>query len=154
MLIAAWESTAAPEDTVVCAGDVALAGAPKAQDIECIRRRPGRKLLVRRNHDFNGKGNPAETGFDQAAMTAVIESNPPLIVTHVSLHRLPEGHANVYGNVHNNAPLRPGPRINACVEHTGYRPLALDDVLKLAAGLLAGRRYTGLTTADGITEGQ
>ena len=63
-LIAAWESTVAPEDTVVCAGDVALAGAPKALDIERIRRLPGRKLLVQGNHDFNGKGNPVETGFD------------------------------------------------------------------------------------------
>ena len=84
-------------------------------------------------------------------MTAVIESDPPLIVTHVSLHQMPEGHANVYGHVHSNAPLRPGPRINACVEHAGH---ALDDVLKVAAGLLAEHRYTGLTTADRIIEGQ
>lgn len=151
-LLDAWESTVGPDDTVLCGGDVALAGALGPKDIERIRRLPGRKLLVRGNHDFDRRGRPAETGFDQAAMAALVRSDPPLIVTHLSLGPLPDGHANVYGHVHNNAPLYPGPRINACVEHTGYKPLALEDVLRLAAALLAGRTFEGRTTAERIAE--
>ena len=89
---------------------------------------PGERLVVLGNHDFDRKGGAAETGFDRCAMGAVIRSTPPLVVAHLGFGPLPEGHANVYGHVHNNVPLYPGPRINACAEHTEYKPLAPADV--------------------------
>ena len=46
---------------------------------------------------------------------------------------------NVRGHVHNTEPLRRGRYVNICVEHTEYRPLPLQAVVRLAAALVDGR---------------
>ena len=47
--------------------------------------------------------------------------------------------AILHGHVHNNEPLRLGRYVNICVEHTDYRPLPQQAVVRLAAELVAGR---------------
>ena len=75
-LLEAWRSATAPDETIICAGDVALAGALGAKRLAALAACPGRKLLVRGNHDFNRRGAPAETGADQAAMTLLLPGDP------------------------------------------------------------------------------
>ena len=125
-LLAAWKETVGEADTIICGGDIALAGALKRERLARVRAMPGRKLLVRGNHDFGKNGRPADTGSDATWMALVITGNPTLLVTHIAMNEVPDGTVNLYGHVHNNEPLREGPYVNICVEHTQYRPLPLE----------------------------
>ena len=150
-LMAAWTSAVSDGDTVLNGGDIALAGSLRESDRAEIRRAPGRKLFTVGNHDFHRKTGFLEgSGHDAAAGVIVIESDPPMVLTHLPMGPLPPGWVNLYGHVHNNEPLRDTPHINVCVEHTDYRPLPLESILTLAKAVLTGRRPDGLTTADRI----
>lgn len=50
----AWDAAVAPEDTVLLAGDLSwgLNAEEARPDLEWIGRRPGRKLVLRGNHDY------------------------------------------------------------------------------------------------------
>ena len=74
-LLAAWKETVDEADTIICGGDIALAGALKRERLARVRAMPGRKLLVRGNHDFGRNGRPADTGSDATWMTLVITGN-------------------------------------------------------------------------------
>ena len=116
-LLAAWKETVGEADTI-CGGDIALPGALKRERLARVRAMPGLKLLVRGNHDFGRNGRPADTGSDATWMTLVITGNPTLVATHIPMNEVPDGTVNLYGHVHNNEPLREGPYVNICVEHT------------------------------------
>ena len=83
-------------------------------------------------------------------MTLVITGNPTLLVTHIAMNEVPDGTVNLYGHVHNNEPLREGPYVNICVEHTEYRPLPLDAVRRLALARLDDPRPRAATTTEEI----
>ena len=57
-LLAAWKETVGEADTIICGGDIALAGALKRERLARVRAMPGRKLLVRGNHDFGKERAP------------------------------------------------------------------------------------------------
>ena len=151
VLLTAWRETVGEADTIICGGDIALAGALKGERLAEVRAMPGRKLLVRGNHDFNRKGRPADTGCQETWMTLVVTGDPPLLVTHMAMSEVPDGTVNVYGHVHNNEPLREGPYVNICVEHTEYRPLPLKAVRRLARARLNDPRPRAATTAEEIS---
>ena len=147
-LLSAWETTVGPADTIICGGDVALRGAlgpprPPSARRARLDAMPGRKVLGVGNHDLGPTGKPTRAGADEASMTLVIPGEPTLLVTHLPLSRVPAGEVNLHGHVHNHEALRPGPFINICVEHTGYRPLPLEAVRALAARRLEGSAATG-----------
>ena len=83
-------------------------------------------------------------------MTLVVPGEPTLLVTHMPLWSVPAGRVNVHGHVHNHEALRPGPFVNICVEQTGYRPLPLEAVRRLAARRLEDPRPRGETTLEEI----
>ena len=154
-LMAAWTSAVADGDTVLNGGDIALAGSLRKADRAALRRAPGHKLFVVGNHDFHRKTGLLDgSGHDAAAGLIVIETDPPMVLTHLPMGPLPPGWVNLYGHVHNNEPLRDTPHINVCVEHTGYRPLPLESLRTLAKAVLTGRTPDGLTTADRIRSAQ
>lgn len=97
---AAWRAAVRPGDTVLNESDVALSGALG-----------GARLLNAACHD-------AWTGV------LIVESNPPMVITHVPMDSPPPGRVNIHGHVHNHA--RPGdtPHINVCVEHGLPAPAA------------------------------
>ena len=70
----------------------------------------------------------------------------------MAMSAVPEGAVNVHGHVHNNEPLRAGPYVNICVEHTEYRPLPLDAVRRLARARLDDPRPRAATTAEEIRD--
>ena len=145
-LHAAWRDNVGTEEVVLCVGDVALAGSLKGEELERVSTTPGHKLLVLGNHEFTRKGEVAPTGFDEHCMVLLAETDPPLAFTHVPLTAVPAGMVNVHGHVHNNVPLREGRYINVCVEHTNYKPIRLERIVRLAKELAAGRSPRGDTT--------
>ena len=114
---------------------------------------PGRKVVVLGNHDFTRfRWRERPLGADASVMTLVIQSDPPLLVTHVALVAVPDGWVNVHGHHHDFRSLETGPWINVSVEQTGYRPLDVrNQVLPLARALISGRTPVGTTTIDRIS---
>ena len=149
-LLSAWEATVAPGDTIICGGDLAVTGSIDHTLLTVLESMPGRKLLVLGNHDMGHSGKPGETGSDETSMTLVIPGEPTLLVTHMPLWNVPAGRVNVHGHVHNHEALNPGPFVNICVEQTGYRPLSLEAVRKLAARRLEDPWPRGQTTLEEI----
>ena len=148
-IMTTWKSTVAAGDTVLNGGDVALAGSLGESGRARILEAPGRKILVVGNHDFNRKtGLLDAAGHGAATGILSIDTDPPMVLTHVPMGVLPPDWVNLYGHVHNNEPLRETPHVNVCVEHTDYRPLPLESLLTLAKRLLAGDVPEGATTAD------
>ena len=64
--------------------------------------------------------------------------DPPLLMTHFPLRRVPEGCVNLHGHLH-NATVRGSTRhINVCVEQVHYRPRSLTAIRRLAKHLVRG----------------
>ena len=138
-IMAAWTAAVEPDDTILNGGDIALSSALGKTRRTAIREAPGRKLLVVGNHDFNLRSGLLDTaGHDTWTGVLVIETDPPIVMTHVPMGMLPPGWVNLHGHVHNHAPPGDTPHINVCVEHTDYRPLPLGSLVTLAKHLLAG----------------
>ena len=83
-------------------------------------------------------------------MTLVITGNPTLVVTHIAMNEVPDATVNLYGHVHNNEPLREGPYVNICVEHTEYRPLPARRRATAGLGTARRPRPRAATTAEEI----
>ena len=150
-LLTAWASAVGPDDTVLNGGDIALAGSLGERGRARIGAAPGRKLLVVGNHDFSRRTGVLElAGHDLATGILAVDTNPPLVLTHVPMGVIPPGWVNLHGHIHNNEPLRTTPHINVCVEHTDYRPVPLESLVTLAKRLLAGDVPEGATTGDRI----
>ena len=104
-MMAGWKSVVGADDTVLNGGDVALAGSLDKAGRAEIRAAPGRKLLVVGNHDFNRKtGLLDAAGHGAATGILAIDTDPPMVLSHVPMDGLPAGWVNLYGHVHNNEP--------------------------------------------------
>ncbi|MCY4505724.1 MAG: hypothetical protein OXG35_01990 [Acidobacteria bacterium] len=104
------------------------------------------------NHDFTHiLGRENLLGADSSAMTLVIRSDPPLLVTHVPLADVPQGCVNVHGHEHAFKPLRRGRWINVSIEQTLYRPLDVrTEIIPLAKVLIARWIPPEETTAERV----
>ena len=109
---------------------------------------PGRKLLVLGNHDFTRRGKVAHTGFDEAWMTLLVATDPPLAFTHTRYETCRPAPSTSTGTSTTTSRYAPAATSNICVEHTDYRPLPLQAIVRLAAELVDGRTAAGETTID------
>ena len=149
-LYANWEATVAPEDQLICVGDVAMRSALCDATWRRIRGAAGRrKQLVVGNHDLTGAGRLRVAGFDDVCSLLWMDGDPPLLFTHMPLANVPPGWVNVHGHTH-AAPLTRSPHVNVSVEQIDYRPLALAHVRALAAELSQGRYPEGETTLERV----
>jgi calcineurin-like phosphoesterase family protein len=139
------KQTVKPEDLLIHLGDVGI-GDPEGY-VKIVRSWPGRKILVRGNHDGKGCQWWMEHGFDFACDAMIYRG---CWLTHKPwLGELPEGtHVNLHGHLHNvwdgfypddpeskndefvvaaqtGRLLRPFHRLFA-VEYTDYRPVEFD----------------------------
>ena len=131
-LLEAWRAAVAADDWIICAGDLALAGALRGSDrLAAVAACPGRQLLVVGNHDLTRKGRLAETGAERTVMALLLPGDPPLAVTHVPLLRVPAGCVNVHGHTHQRPAASPQ-HINVCVEQLGYAPVRVGAIRHLA----------------------
>ena len=149
-LVANWNETVRQGDTVYHLGD--FSGPPMNRRIERIAERlHGRIVLITGNHD-------RVTPRMAAALTRVTGPQrlpapgrgiPGVVLSHVPLHAAgtdEPGRMKVIGNLHGHIHQRtsPTPRhCNICVEHTGYRPIRLEEAIEhLAERIRAGRPRT------------
>ena len=105
----------------------------------------GRKPRLQQGERTPGRGRTLI-----AIGVPAIETDPPMVPTHVPMSALPPVWANLHDRVHNNEPLRTTPHINACVEHTDDSPVPLGSLMALAKRLLACDVPDGATTGDRI----
>ena len=91
-LMTAWRSVVGPDDTVLNGGDVALAGSLDEDGRTELREAPGAKLLVVGNHDFGRKnGIPDAAEHDVSTGILAVDTDPPMVLTHVPLDAVPPG---------------------------------------------------------------
>lgn len=131
-----YNQIVSPEDRVYILGDVAMTR--KALD-RSLPRLKGRKVLVKGNHDMD-KLSYYSQYFDDIRAYVVKKG---FIMSHIPIHpgSLSRWDLNIHGHLHCNEVLEddtkleptPDPRYKCVsVEHTGYVPILLDDVLKKA----------------------
>ena len=148
----AWDRTVGDADTIICLGDVAVPAVMYGYGFDSISAMPGHKVLVFGNHDLDHTGAIPEMGFDEVHPTLYAETDPPLLLTHMPLRKLPAGFVNVHGHTHDNVGARWPLHVNVSVEQIHYRPVRLDEIVALARALLDGAWFAGATTAEQIEE--
>ena len=116
-----------------------------------LRACPGRRVLVLGNHDLlhrrgtvpssgfevefltDRRGALGACGFEVQFLAALLDTNPPLALTHAPVARVPVGAINVHGHLHGTG-TPASRRLDVSVERTDYAPVRLDEVLELARG--------------------
>lgn len=127
-----WNKVVKPGDKVYHLGDVFFG--PKEEFQRMWPRLHGKKRLVVGNHD-DVKFMAAGGFFDKIMLWRKFEH---LLFTHVPTHPSVLGESrfggkqmiNVHGHIHQNK-SPDGPYQCVCVEHTNYKPVPLDDLMKL-----------------------
>ncbi len=128
-LIENWNKVVKPGDIVYHLGDVAMGRSDNLSTI--MARLNGSKRLVVGNHDdipWLSKG-----GWFKKVMMWRMFPEYNMLLTHVPIHMAPptfeRGYTNVHGHIHQN-PSPDGPYKCACVEHTNYTPVHIEEILK------------------------
>jgi calcineurin-like phosphoesterase family protein len=133
-LMGNYQNVVKHDDIVIWGGDI---GFMKEHDINHILNQlPGYKIQIVGNHDIHRDGRVYELAFNERHLCFVlnvedVDFEYQLLFTHYPLDptNVPDGCYNVHGHIHNH--LVPGNKhINMCVEHTGYRPMNIKEVLK------------------------
>ena len=147
-LFGIWCRTVRPDDTMICLGDVVFSGLWGKRRKRVVAAPGRRKILVFGNHEL-GVAGVAVPGFDEIYSVLYADGDPPLLMTHYPLRRVPEGCVNVHGHLH-NAKVRGSTRhINVCVEQVQYQPRSLTQIRRLAKHLVVRNRVLpGRTTAQ------
>jgi len=134
-MIGWYNEMVSPEDRVYILGDVAMNR--KALD-RSLPRLMGRKVLVKGNHDID-KLSYYSQYFDDIRAYVVKKG---FILSHIPIHPGSMGRwqVNIHGHLHYNQVMYPesvpsdempdSRYVCVSVEHTNYRPILLDEVLK------------------------
>ena len=150
-LMKAWYDHVEKDAMIVNGGDVALLGKLKGSLLKEIRRAPGRKILVAGNHEVDKNREQIKFhGHDEVWPMIIFKVDPPMVLTHVPLDTIPDGWINLHGHVHNNEERRSSRHINVCVEHTGYAPIAIEDLTLVGRSVLNGDPCTETETLERI----
>lgn len=120
-----WASRVRPGDHIYVMGDVCLRD--RHLMVKWLKSMPGRKRLLRGNHDVFKTKSYLEAGFEEIHATRMFEG---IIFSHYPLH--PSAleprwvKANAHGHTHTVS--HPFPYVNMCVEVRGYRPWSLEEI--------------------------
>lgn len=158
-MLAAWQRTVRPEDEVYIVGDFSFRSRQPTAGI--LEQLPGRKILLRGNHDRWVKVEPAAVQQLEAVHDLLmIEDTAPdpgtgvprsfsVVLCHYPLLEWPQYHRgslHVYGHVHNSKghvyaalrrpfyPEEPGPHpraLNAGADICGFRPVTLAELMDI-----------------------
>lgn len=135
LLIENWNAAVRPRDVVYVVGDVAWTRTAAAA---CLPQLHGMKYLVGGNHDvWEWVRHDFDKFFGAREMKV---AGKKLILTHIPVHPqelyvpVRRWDFNIHGHLHDNVVLtadgQPDPNyICVCCEHTGMRPVALEDVV-------------------------
>lgn len=119
-----WKRLVAEQDTVIHLGDVIFAQASTLRDI--LTELPGRKILVRGNHDHESDGWYMRAGFSFVAQGILVGG---VWLTHAPQATLPDGaivnvHGHLHAGTHRTATLADHCKLLA-LEVDGYTPVEL-----------------------------
>ena len=129
-LLASWRATVRPDDLIICLGDIAVASFwTDPEHMNDVRICPGRRLLIRGNHDVRQRKQLQAAGFTDQYWAVILDTDPPAAVTHLPLRRRPVPAVNIHGHLHGEDDAT-GRHANVTVERTGYKPVRLDEVLE------------------------
>lgn len=122
-LIKRWNEVVRTDDKVYHLGDFCLNRSALAYG----KRLNGRKILIMGNHDVFRTQEYLDNGFERLHGTLQFEN---LILTHVPCHPQQLEYrffANVHGHLHSKC-LPDWRYLNVSCEHTGLRPITLEEV--------------------------
>lgn len=151
-----WNTTVRENDTVYHLGD--FSGPPMNRRIEKIAESlHGPIVLIVGNHD---RVTPRiATAFARVTrpqrLRTGVKDVPGVVLSHVPVHDAgtdEPGRIAVIGNLHGHIHQRtaPTPRhCNVCVEHTGYRPIRLEEAIERLSEQIRSGRPTPLQTEGG-----
>ncbi|WP_151735147.1 metallophosphoesterase [Paenibacillus tengchongensis] len=125
-MISAWNSAVDSGDTVFHLGDFSFRTLEETRHI--VSALNGYKILILGNHD-RGRGRAwwLEAGFDEVSEYPLIY-NEFFFLSHEPMYmnrHMP--YVNVHGHIHGQK-YEGIQHFNVCVEHTGYRPLAFEQI--------------------------
>ena len=136
-LIKEWNKTVSREDTVYILGDVGPVGEINEDDLaNVIEQLNGRKVLVLGNHDreyLYTDDDWRALGFNKVYELPVVY-NGFIILSHEPMYVSKQSpFKNIYGHVHGNPNYKDVSSAGACVcvERIGYKPIALDEIMRL-----------------------
>jgi len=139
IMLRKWERTVAAEDTVLHLGDlVVYAGPDFLLEGEWLETLPGRKFLLRGNHDRQSDAWYREAGFEPLGRRPILWTDPEtgivVCFSHEPAHQDGSWTVNVHGHVHSNRPaayVDVALRVNVSVEVRDYAPVRLRDILAI-----------------------
>ena len=118
-----WQNMVNPADTVIHLGDIAW----DEQWLHRLMRLPGRKILVRGNHDHQPSAYYQNIGFSKVVERLELEVHgEKLVFSHEPLHPA-MGCWNLHGHYHDLHREQAGLYLPLSLEHMGYKPLALSE---------------------------
>ncbi len=131
LIIKNWILAPAWDDLTIHLGDVIFGNSSKMKGI--LAQVPGKKVLIKGNHDRESLHWYMENGFDFACNAFIYKS---VFFTHTPAKVLPEGTTiNVHGHFH-NAPTKyhdfttsPINKLLA-IEYTDYKPVLLENFVE------------------------
>jgi len=131
-MIKRWNATVRPSDKVYHWGDVVI----NRKALKIMSRLNGDKVLIRGNHDIF-RDDEYRQYFRELRAYHVMNG---MILSHIPIHTESLGRfgTNIHGHLHSNRVMTEvwgdyviDPRYHCvCVEHTDYRPILFEDVIK------------------------
>lgn len=130
-LVQRWNEVVKPKDKVYHLGDVTIA----RRHLPTIGRCNGSKCLIKGNHDLWKLRDYAPFFYDIRAYRVLPACG--IVLSHIPIHPMEVSGrfcGNAHGHLHKHVVRlgdKPDPRyLNVCVEHTGYRPIPLDQIIE------------------------
>lgn len=128
-LVENWNSVVQDKDRVYLLGDVVI----NRRCLPTLGLLKGRKVLVKGNHDIF-KLKDYEPYFDdiRAYVVGKCKSGQMYVLSHIPIHPESLGQRfaiNIHGHMHSNK-LNDPRYICVSVEHTEFKPILLDDIIK------------------------
>lgn len=131
-MIENWNKTIRPKDKVYHLGDVVI----KRKDIKILEKLNGDKILIRGNHDIFKLKDYVEYFRD---IRGTWKIDKYWLLSHYPLHpdSINDYQWNFHGHIHYKRVINEYDEIhpkylNCCVEHWNYKPIALEDAIKVA----------------------
>jgi calcineurin-like phosphoesterase family protein len=131
-MVKRWNKTVRPNDKVYHLGDVVI----NRKALKIMSRLNGDKVLIRGNHDIF-RDDEYREHFRELRAYHVMNG---MILSHIPIHTESLGRfgTNIHGHLHANRVMTEvwgdyviDPRYHCvCVEHTDYRPILFEDVIK------------------------
>lgn len=130
----AWRRTVKKDDKLWNLGDVAWRMSKDEME-KWLKNMPGIKILLKGNHDNHSNKWYREVGFDEVFDRPVLYQGFVILSHEPVFIRPGSGFTNVHGHTHQHSAFL-NHYFNASVEHTGYSPVNLNDLI--------ARRWGGL----------